>query len=116
MVKRSNDKLVRRPLMSMVNKIRVWMGEGRILVDPKCKELIGCLESGIWDNHREGFEESEVYGHYDALAALIYMLQVVDEKTNPTPMLFGKNPENTYIFPKEKNTINSLKCFDEGVS
>ena len=38
-------------------------------MDPKCKELIGCLESGIWDNHREAFEESEVYGHYDALAA-----------------------------------------------
>ena len=110
-VKRSNDKLVRRPLMSMVNKIRVWMGEGRILVDPKCKELIGCLESGIWDNHREGFEESEVYGHYDALAALIYMLQVVDEKTNPTPMLFGKNPENTYIFPKEKKYNKFFKMF-----
>lgn len=110
-VKRSNDKLVRRPLMSMVNKIRVWMGEGRIWIDPKCKELIGCLESGIWDNKREKFDESEVYGHYDALAALMYMLQVVDEKTNPTPMLFERDTDNLYIFPKEKKYNKLFRFF-----
>jgi hypothetical protein len=110
-IKRSNDKLVRRPLMSMVNKIRVWTGEGRIHIDPKCKELIGCMESAIWDNNREHFAESEVYGHYDALAALMYMLQVIDEKTNPTPMLFEKDTENIYIFPKEKKYNKFFKMF-----
>lgn len=110
-VKRSNDKLIRKPLMSMVNKIRIWMGEGRILIDPKCKELIGCLESGVWDNNREAFDESEVYGHYDALAALMYMLQVIDEKTNPVPQLFEKDTDNLYIFPKEKKYNKFFKMF-----
>lgn len=109
-VKKSHDKTIRRPLVAMVNKVRIWMGEGRILIDPKCTELLGCLESGLWDDKREWFEESEIYGHYDALAALIYLLQVVNDKDNPIPIFFERDPHNTY-FPEVKNKEKILKIY-----
>lgn len=110
-VKRSHDKLIRRPLVAMVNKVRVWMGDGRILIDPKCKELIGCLENGIWDDKREWFNESPLYGHYDALAALVYMMQVIDDKTNPTPLIFEKDPYNTAWVQEENKFEKVMKFF-----
>lgn len=106
-VKKSHDKLIRRPKVAMVNKARIWMGEGRILVDPKCTELLGCLRNGIWDDKREEFEESETYGHFDALDALIYMLQVVNEKDNPIPIHFEKNAFD-WALPNEQNKFQKI--------
>jgi hypothetical protein len=79
-------------LEAMVNKVRVWVATGRIYVSPKCKHLIGCLRYGIWSSKHTGareFARSGVYGHYDALAALVYMVRNVDEHENPLPVHHG---------------------------
>jgi hypothetical protein len=69
----------------MVGKVRVWVRQDRIRVHARCKQLIGCLSSGIWNNQRTEFERSKAYGHYDALAALVYLVRNIDEYTNPIP-------------------------------
>lgn len=69
----------------MVGEVRVWVRMGRIRVHPRCKQLLGCLNSGIWNNQRTEFERSKVYGHYDALAALVYLVRNIDQYTNPIP-------------------------------
>lgn len=77
----SKDKLA-----EMVNQVRMWVAEGRIRVSSKCKHLLGCLSSGIWDIKRKDFYHSKVYGHFDALAALVYLVRNIDENYNPIPL------------------------------
>ncbi len=79
-------------LEAMVNKVRIWAKSGRIIVSPKCEQLIGCLNYGIWSSRHTGareFARSKVYGHYDALAALVYLVRNIDENTNPVPATHG---------------------------
>lgn len=97
---------------SMVNETRLFIGAGRLEVNPRCQELIGNLESGIWDSNRRKFERSENFGHYDALAALIYLIKNIDTVTNPIPPLYNiDNPSNWHGLDRlqDKTRINNLK-------
>ena len=75
----------KQSLHRMVNKVRVLLKEQRIYIHPRCKQLIGCLEYGIWDKNRKRFETSPSYGHFDALAALIYLVHNWQQRENPIP-------------------------------
>lgn len=86
----------------MVGEVRVWTRLGRIRVHPRCKQLLGCLSSGIWNNQRTEFERSKVYGHYDALAALVYLVRNIDQYTNPIPDYVG-NPNRWPGFDKKQD-------------
>lgn len=79
-------------LHEMVGELRVWVRSGRVKVHKRCKQMIGCLNSGIWNEKRDQFERSKVFGHYDALAALIYLIRNLDTWTNPVPAWF-ENPD-----------------------
>jgi hypothetical protein len=84
-------------LPSMVNKVRIWTNAGRISVDPSCKNLINCLEAGIWRDEQwigREFDRNDDLGHLDALAALIYLVRNIDEATNPIPRTHGFDPHN----------------------
>lgn len=94
-------------LHAMVNKVRLWMDQGRIEIDPTCKELIGCLKNGIWDNRRKQFERSTLYGHYDAVAALVYLIRNIDEHTNPIPVAYGLNINKHFITHQKQKEIQA---------
>jgi hypothetical protein len=72
-------------LIAMVNEVRVFVGQGRLRVHERCKELIGCLSTAIWNKQRTQFDVSDLYGHFDALASLVYMIRNLDQYTNPIP-------------------------------
>jgi len=74
-------------LKAMVDFLRILIKQGKIIVSPKCKKLLGCLRYAIWDKHRKAFGRSPVYGHFDHLAALMYLVRNVDFYTNPFPRL-----------------------------
>lgn len=80
-------------LWEMVGELRVWVRSGRIKVHERCVQTIGCLESGIWNEKRDQFERSKAFGHYDALAALIYLVRNVDRFSNPVPAWYN-NPNH----------------------
>lgn len=90
-------------LLAMVNEVRLWVGAGRILVHPRCKNLIGCLDDGVWKSKtylgRE-FGRAKQYGHYDALAALVYLVRNIDAFSNPVPAGHGLDPLRQWINPK----------------
>lgn len=92
-------------LHAMVNEVREWVKSGRLVVNPKCKQLLGCLEYGVWDKNRKAFDRSKVYGHYDALAALVYLIRNIDQQTNPIPVTHNTN-FNHYI-PPEADSENT---------
>lgn len=86
-------------LPEMVNEARLWVKEGRVHVDPECKRMVLCLESGIWRDGGEGAKKSRFIGrefahldglgHLDHLAAFIYGIRNIDVSTNPIPETLG---------------------------
>lgn len=100
----------------MVNELRLWVNSGRLIVHPRCKYLIGCLENGIWDKTKKAFARSTTYGHFDGLAALCYLVRHIDTNTNPIPPLFGIS-DQTHHVPIEikKPESNNYKALREAL-
>lgn len=82
-------------LHAMVNELRVWFKNGRIEISEKCKMLINTMKYAVWDTNRQKFGRSKVYGHYDGLAALMYMVRNIDQTTNPIPVKVDFNQHYT---------------------
>lgn len=78
-------------LPAMINLVREWVKDGRILVNPSCRELIGCLRNAVWDKNKKDLDRSRLFGHFDALMALVYLVRNVDTSTNPIPKYYGKS-------------------------
>lgn len=76
-------------LESAVNELRIKMNAGQILINPRCKNLIYQLKTATWNKQRTTFERSEEAGHYDLVAALIYLVRNVQWNKNPYPVLWG---------------------------
>ncbi len=100
-------------LAAMVNEVRLWAQAGRIKINPRCSQLIGSLEYGVYqDSKRKEFGRSKVFGHFDALAALIYLVRNIDVHTNPIPSTYGTSPQNTW-FPngttQDSTQIQNIK-------
>ena len=79
-------------LIAMINAVRLWIKDGRVLINSKCKELIGCLENATWDKNHKEMSRSKVYGHFDMLAAFTYLVRNIDQSTNPIPENIFKTP------------------------
>lgn len=91
-------------LAAMVNELRLWVQNGRLTINPRCQELIQCLEFGVYqDEKRREFGRSKTLGHYDALAALIYLVRNIDQHTNPIPASFGLTASKHDIFIPQSN-------------
>lgn len=76
-------------LEAMINEVRLMVQAGQLIIHPKCKKLIGCLRYGVWDSKKKAFARSTVYGHFDHLAALVYLVRNLSKSTNPIPADHG---------------------------
>jgi hypothetical protein len=56
--------------------------------------LIDSLKYGLWNEKRSEFARSKTLGHFDAIAALMYLIRNIDEATNPIPVKLGFNQVN----------------------
>ena len=96
-------------LPAMINECRLLVGAGRLEVNPKCTQLTGCLKYGVYqDEKRKEFGRSGAYGHYDALAALIYLVRNLDTHTNPIPrdLDYTDNTFDPNLY--EENPLNQI--------
>lgn len=98
-------------LEEMVNTVKIMVRSGGIIVHPRCKQLKGCLKYGVWDKNRDKFAQSKVYGHFDALAALIYLVRNLNRTTNPIPPDFQLDQSNQILFThkQESQSVRNLK-------
>jgi hypothetical protein len=98
-------------LEEMINTLRLMVSKGQIIVHPRCKQLRGCLKYGVWDKNRQKFAQSKVYGHFDALAALVYLVRNLNRSTNPIPPDFQVDFDNQIMFPHQRETqsVRDLK-------
>jgi hypothetical protein len=107
-------------LEAMVNEMRVWISDGRVIVHPRCKYLIQCLEKGVWASNMQGmqrrdFGRTESLGHFDGLAALNYLIRNIDTTTNPIPSHLGYNDANSFISGQDPNT-HKYKDFKQALT
>jgi hypothetical protein len=91
-------------LHTQVNKARVWVKQGRIEIHPRCRTLITHLSSAIWNKQRTTFQESDEHGHYDAVAAFIYLVRNCPEHVNPFPVMKPGNYRDAIVLPKSTST------------
>lgn len=89
-------------LHEMVNFLRVWVRSGKLLVNPRCKHTIGSLESAIWNIQRTEFAHSRIFGHFDAVASLVYGTRGTDTQTNPIPANYGIDRMNVIMLHQPK--------------
>lgn len=84
-------------LEAMINEVRLMVQNGQIIVHPRCRNLIGCLKYGVWDKNKKLFARSVAYGHFDHLAALIYLVRNLAKHTNPIPIDHGKENHKAWF-------------------
>jgi hypothetical protein len=94
-------------LEAMINSVRLMVNDGRIKVNPRCKQLIGCLKYGVWDNKKKAFARSGTYGHFDHLAALIYLVCMLATSSNPIPPTLGAAYHTHHIGVGAKRESNN---------
>lgn len=92
-------------LEEMVNAVKIQVRSGGIIVHPRCKQMKGSLKYGVWDKNKQQFAHSNIYGHFDALAALIYGVRNLNKSTNPIPHDFQVDNSNQILFPYGKDTV-----------
>lgn len=81
-------------LHTMVNLAWSWIEQGRLVFLPDCGPVIDHVQKGKWNKQRTKFAEHKVMGHYDCLAALVYLVRYVDmhlQNVRPHP------PANTQL-------------------
>ena len=95
-------------LHAMVNEMRNWFASGRVEIDESCTYLLGSLQYGLWNDKRSEFARSKVLGHYDAVAALMYLIRNIDQATNPIPR---KVTFDDFVEPDEPHPLTKLSGF-----
>lgn len=87
-----------------INAVRMLVGEGKLAIHPRCKNLIAHLKYGIWNKHRTQFERAEGFGHFDFVDALVYLVRNVRREKNPYPHLLGMS-EYTHDIPEDMQPL-----------
>lgn len=98
---------------SAINNTRMLLGSKKIIIHPRCVNLIRHLQNVKWasaKNHNT-FGRSPDNGHYDFVDALIYMVRSVSYSKNPYPANYQLNMENIHIVNPE-NFYNKKRPID----
>lgn len=72
-----------------LNQIRILIAEERIIINPKCKQLIFHLKNATWNKSKSDYERSLDGGHYDLIDALAYLIRNIAFTRNPYPKGYG---------------------------
>jgi hypothetical protein len=99
-----------------VDTVRRWIEAERIIIHPRCKNLIYHLKYAQWHYTKQGtftgkFKHLKgnnsaglLKSHADALDALIYLVRNLQTTKNPFPQNYGVDiNENTFMSPKFKH-------------
>jgi len=81
---------------AQINKTRMWLKQGRIIIHPRCVNLKYHIKMARWqtdrNGNRKGFQRVKATSdgrlkanHCDALDALLYMVRNIDVNKNPYP-------------------------------
>lgn len=103
-------------LEAMINEVRLMVQAEQIIVNPRCKFLIGCLKYGVWDAKKKKFAQSKTYGHFDHLAALIYLVRNLAKTTNPIPAIHGHDSHRSWTKTLGAQKSHNSKAIHKALS
>jgi len=95
-------------LEAMINEVRLLVQSDRLRINPRCQQLIGSLKYGVWNAKKTEFARSSTYGHFDHLAALIYLVRNMATSSNPIPKDHGFENHKSWL-GNIKEDINQSK-------
>lgn len=101
-----------------INKLRVLLQSKKIIIHPKCVNLIRHLKNVRWDKSRKGnsFARSPDDGHYDFVDCAIYLIRHINYTTNPYPWNYNNDLRREDVFVSNpsnfaKSTTNSVDIY-----
>ena len=80
-----------------INNLRTLLVSGRVIIHPRCVNLIRHLKNVKWNKSKKEFGRSSENGHYDLVDALLYLARHISLTKNPYPISYGYNPDSLYI-------------------
>lgn len=87
---------------AQINNLRIRIQNRQIEIHPRCRNLIAHLDHGIWNDQRTEFARSGKFGHFDALAALVYLNRNIDYRRNPNPPYGHEITDKRMVVPGRK--------------
>ena len=85
-------KVAEDTVEAKVNRVRLDVTSGTLIIDPSCIGLIRELKYGVWDDARKKFARMSGFGHFDLLSALTYFCMHTSLSDNPYPEDFEYDP------------------------
>lgn len=92
-----------------LNHMRMLIKAQRILINPRCKTIVYHLEGATWNKARTSFARSADKGHFDLVAALIYMCRNINFNKNPYPDGYLPGIHDVYYNSTEKQPKTPLE-------
>jgi phage terminase large subunit len=84
---------------SALNNLRVMLANKKIIINPRCKNLIRHLRNCKWKNTetKTTFARSPDNGHYDTVDAIKYLVRSISYKKNPYPAHYNYDLKDLYV-------------------
>lgn len=91
--------------LANINKLRVLLANKKIIISPKCANLIRHLKHCRWKDKtsKDEFARSPDNGHYDGVDALLYFTRAINYNKNPYPSNYGMDVRNMHFENKKYN-------------
>lgn len=70
---------------SALNELRMKLAQKRIIIHPRCKQLLFHLRNAVWTKSKKTYDRSADGGHFDLVDALVYLVRNVNWTKNPYP-------------------------------
>jgi len=84
--------------------VRNWIVDGKIEIDPSCRMLNAQMRAAVWDKRHKDFARMEGFGHFDFVAALIYLVRNCIPNADRLPPHYGKSGYSHWISPDHAMT------------
>lgn len=84
-------------VLQNANNTNIMLRERRLVIDPRCVNLIAQMECAQWEGVKKNSQKrelarSDIFQHFDAVAALLYLVKSVNYTYNPVPRYPGYDP------------------------
>jgi hypothetical protein len=90
-------------LEAMLSALRDAISTGLFIVHPRCVKLIAHLENARWNQNRTDFDRTPQFGHFDLVAAAMYLWLKVSTNRHLNP-----NPPYRPTVDKHTEVVDSL--------
>lgn len=96
-------------VLQNANNVDVMLRERRLVIDPRCVNLIAQMEYAQWENVKRNSQKrelarSDLFQHFDLVAALLYLSKTVDYTYDPLPRYPGFNPMTHVVHSRDHQT------------